>query len=119
MGRPTKALNERRDIQLKVRVNVGESVRLDYNASAAGVTVAELLRRRGLDELRMPSRRETDRLAATALIGLGNNLNQMTRHANAGRGLPERGSLEYLLTRINSELDRLYGPGDQHRGPHL
>ena len=118
MGRPTIALEDRRDIQLHVRVNLGEFVRLDQHAALAGVSVAELMRRRGLEELRLPTRRQADTLAATALIGLGNLLNQIARSLHRGRGIPLP-ALDALLSRINTELDRLYGPGDQHRGPDL
>lgn len=118
MGRPSKTADERRDIQLHVRVTVSEAVRLDHHAALAGVSVAELMRRRGLDELRLPARRQADTLAATSLIGLGNLLNQIARSLHRGRGI-RLPALDALIARINTELDRLYGPGDQHRGPDL
>lgn len=121
MARPTKAFNERREDQLHIRVTADERARLEQTADALGLTVAEFMRRRGLD-YRLPPTVQRERpstIAAMALIGLGNNLNQMTRHAHAGRGLPVRGMLEDTLIRINSALDALHGPRDQPPRPVL
>lgn len=120
MARPTKAFNDRRDDQLTIRVTADERAQIEQAADIAGITPTEFLRRRALSQKVTPARRrsEPERLAAVALIGIGNNLNQLARHANAGWGLPVRGQLEELLTRVHTTLDRLYDPGDQQR-PHL
>lgn len=121
MARPTKAFNERRDDQLTIRVTAAERARIEQAADMAGLTSTEYLRRRALGVRMTVARRrsEPERLAAVALIGIGNNLNQMTKHANAGYGLPVRGALEELLIRVHATLDGLYDPSDQHRRPDL
>lgn len=121
MARPTKAFNERRCDRMNVRLTADERARLEQTADALGVTVSEFMRRRSLD-YRLPPIVKTERpntIAAMALIGLGNNLNQMTRHANAGFSLPVRGMLEDTLIRINTALDALHGPRDQPPRPIL
>jgi len=119
MARPTKAPEERRDGQLGVRLTVAERARLEHTAAAHGLTMAEFMRRRALG-YRLPAnaaaQQHTAR-AATALIRLGVNLNQIARHMNTGRGAPPH--LSALIDRINGELDRLYGPGDNGGGPVL
>jgi hypothetical protein len=119
MARPTKAFDARRDDQLHVRLTADERARLEQTADALGLTVAEFVRRRGLDYRLPPTvhRERPNTVAAMALIGLGNNLNQLTRHAHAGRGLPVRGMLEDTLIRINATLDALNGSRDQPPRP--
>lgn len=121
MARPTKAFHERRDDRLHVRLTADERARLEQSADALGLTVAEFLRRRGLDYRLPPAvpREKANTIATLTLMGLGNNINQMTRHAHAGHGLPVRGMLEDTLIRINSALDALNGSRDQPPGPIL
>lgn len=112
---------ERRSDQLKVRLTAAEKTRLDHTAATLGLTTAEFLRRRGLD-YRMPAgaaeQKATANLA-TALIRLGNNVNQIAKHLNAGRGLPPVEVWNDLAARVNSELDRLYGAEPHSGGPVL
>lgn len=121
MARPTKAFGERRDDQLHIRLTPDERARLEQTADALGLTVAEFVRRRGLDYRLPPTvqRERSNTIAALTLVGLANNVNQLTRHAHAGRGLPVRGMLEDTLLRINSALDALNGPRDQPPRPVL
>ncbi len=48
---------------------------------------------------------------ATALIGLGNNVNQITRRMHAAGHDEPPDYLRALAARITAELDRIYGPG--------
>ncbi len=120
VARPTKEFNERRGEQLNVRVTPDERAQLDRTASGLGLSTAEFLRRRGLG-YRLPpvaTERQANALAATALVRLGNNLNQIAHHLNAGRPAPLR-AVDELAQRIGAELDRLYGSGDHGRRPVL
>jgi len=74
------------------------------------------MRRRSLGH-RLPPVEHEARLA-TALMRLGVNLNQLTRHANEGKGLPAA-PLYQLIGRINAALDRIYGPGPDQERPQL
>lgn len=116
MARPKKAPTDRRDAVLSVRLTAVERAELDRVAGAHGLSVAEFLRRRALD-YRLPpldAEQQHQAEAATALIRLGVNLNQIAKHLNAGRS-PVMDSLSALLSRIHSELDALYDPGPGRR----
>ena len=113
MARPKKDFDQVRGRPLGVRLTPEERAQIDDHAAAHGVTAAEFMRRRSLGH-RLPPMEQQARLA-TALMRLGVNINQLTRHANEGRGLPAA-PLYQLLGRINAALDEIYGPGsDQER----
>lgn len=115
MARPSKHPAERRDDLLGVRLTATERATLERTAAALGLTVAEFMRRRALG-YRLPPIAD-DQAAmqslAAALIPIGNNLNQLTRAANAGRLLPN--GIEEVTGRIAELLDGFYGPRHQTR----
>jgi len=110
MARPKKADHERRDDRVEIRLTTAEHVHLEELAGAMGLTIAEFVRRRAVG-YRLPAvlkESPVNAAAATALIRLGVNLNQITRHLHGtGELSPD---LSALLARIDGELDRLYGP---------
>ena len=76
----------RRSDTLGVRLTVIERARLDELAALHGLTATEFMRRRSLG-YRLPSPLAEQRgqaVMATALLRIGVNLNQLTRHVNAG-----------------------------------
>jgi hypothetical protein len=120
MARPKKAAQERRDGMVGVRVTMAERVQIERNARMLGVSPAEFMRRRSLGYRLPPAvdgQQQTAELA-TALLRIGVNLNQLTRHVNAG-ALPPPDILPGLLARINALLDETDGPGDHGGGQVL
>lgn len=119
MARPRKRLHERLDTRLDVRMTTEQRARYERTAAAFGMSASEWLRRVGDGEPPPPALadRQQTAVVATALIRLGNNLNQIARHMNAGRAAPP--DLGPLLARINAELDRLYGPENGEGRPVL
>ncbi|WP_149541455.1 MobC family plasmid mobilization relaxosome protein [Siccirubricoccus phaeus] len=119
MARPKKAPAELKDDQLKLRLTAAEHAAISRTAGALGLTTTEFVRRRALGYRLPPPSTDQQALAslAAALIPIGNNLNQLTRAANAGRLLPQ--SIEELATRITALLDGFYGPGDDEGRPQL
>lgn len=112
MARPRLAPEDRRGHPTGVRLNLTEEARIDSAASAYGLTRADYLRRRGLNQ-RLPStvaHAHSQAVVATALLRLGVNLNQIAHHMNAGRPAPYA-ALDDLIARINDAMDRLYDPG--------
>ncbi|WP_374309956.1 MobC family plasmid mobilization relaxosome protein [Methylocella sp.] len=108
MARPRKEAGELLLAGPNPRLTLAERVRVEQAAAALGISPSEFMRRRALD-YRMPvAAAQQIPLAnvATALIRLGNNLNQIAKHMNAGRAAPP--DLSDLIARINGELDRLY-----------
>jgi hypothetical protein len=122
MARPKKAPEDRRDEALNPRLTMGERAEIERNAAALGLSPSEFMRRRALG-YRLPSNVAAQQ--ATASLGaafnrLGVNLNQIARQLNVGRSPSEvEANLVLLIDRINAEMDRMYGPGGNGRGPQL
>ena len=109
MARPKKPDHERRDHNAKVRLSSPELAQIEHSASMAGMTIADFFRSRALGH-RIKSSTQIDReqmdTATVALLRLGVNLNQLTKHVNAGRPVPSV-ELADLITRINVAMDAL------------
>ena len=66
---------------LKFRVTENDILALEMKAQMAGLSVSEYLRKRAFDyEVKENLSPETRKV----LVGIGNNLNQLTRHAHTG-----------------------------------
>jgi len=104
MGRPKLSPEERRDCQTTVLYTIQERAELERRASALGLTLSEYIRRRTLGVPLPPQSadRETRDKLATALLRIGVNLNQITKHMNAGRHAPPE--LPALVATINMQL---------------
>lgn len=122
MARPTKPPEEKRDDRLNPRLTTPERAQIEHNAAALGISPSEFLRRRGLS-YRLPANLADQQAAAAlgaALNRIGVNLNQIARHFNTPGAPPAlKAELQALIERINGELDRIYGPGSDRRGPQL
>ena len=108
MGRPKKSPNELRDVQTTVLYTAEERAELELRAKALGLTLSGYIRNRTLGIPLPPNaadRAVKDKLA-TALIRIGNNLNQMTKRINSGRPTPH--DLPQLLDTLRAHLDRLH-----------
>jgi len=118
MPRPKKSDHERRDLTARVRLNTLEHAEFEQSASMAGMTLSDFFRssaraaQKG-HRLKSTSKLDRDQMdkASVALLRLGVNLNQLTKHVNAGRSVPH-GELAALITRINTAMDAL----DESRG---
>lgn len=119
MPRPPKESDERRTTWIAFRASPGELIRIHGKASLLDLSLSAYARQRTLSEFVMPRRRSTDPQAVATLIGLANNMNQIARHANAGRELPHDRIIRDLISKIHIELDRLHDPFDQHGRPDL
>lgn len=83
-GRPIKQPHEKRSIQIKLRVTIAEDDYYKKQAGRAGISVAEYLRRTGLNiDIRVP-RPAADAELVTSINRLGNNANQIARRVNVG-----------------------------------
>lgn len=109
MARPKKPDHERRDYKAEIRLNSLELAKIEHSASLAGMTITDFFRTRALGH-RIKSAPQIDRdqmdKASVALLRLGVNLNQLTKHVNAGRSVPSM-ELADLITRINATMDAL------------
>ena len=107
MGRPKISPNERRDCQTKVLYTMRERAELEARAAAVGLSLSEFIRRRTLGVPLPPQSadRQTRDKLATALLRIGVNLNQITKHMNAGRAAPPE--LRMIAAEINTHLHTL------------
>jgi hypothetical protein len=107
MGRPKNSPETQRDNLLQVRLTAIEKVGLEGRAASVGLSVSEFVRRRALGVPMPPQaadRATRDKLA-TALLRIGVNLNQITKHMNAGRHAPPE--LGGVLATVNACLNTL------------
>lgn len=107
MGRPKKSPEDLRDTPVHVMLTMTERAQLEQRASTYGLSVSEYVRRQTLGRP-LPASvadQHTRATLATALLRLGVNLNQITRHMNAGRPAPFH--LPELLNDIRGHVDRL------------
>jgi hypothetical protein len=103
IGRPRKDEQERRSDHLNVRLTIVERATLDAEARRLGLPVSSYVRRligkrRPVEAGHVPA---VSGAAITALNRVGNNLNQLARHANA------KGDLSSIARHLDQALSRL------------
>jgi len=87
MGRPQKQEHEKRTERQNLRFTVAETVYIQQQAEAAGISPAEYVRRRALGYT-VPSgvsSRGTDPALISELNRIGVNVNQLARAVHRGR----------------------------------
>jgi hypothetical protein len=107
MGRPKLSPQEKRDCRVTSVFTMQERAELEARASSLGLTLSEFIRRRTLGVALPPQaadRQTRDKLAAS-LLRIGVNLNQITKHMNAGRHAPPE--LPAVVATINTHLQIL------------
>ncbi|MDH3662873.1 MAG: MobC family plasmid mobilization relaxosome protein [Alphaproteobacteria bacterium] len=110
IGRPRRGEQERRSDHLNVRLTIVERAALDAEARRLGLPVSSYARRligkrRSVETGRVPM---VSHAAITALNRVGNNLNQLARHANAKGDLtPIARNLAQALSRLETAIDTL------------
>ena len=105
MARPPKPPDERRDERLPApRVTAAELGLVEAQAAAAGLGLAEYVRRRVLGEHVAPARALADDRLLLELNRVGVNLNQIARALNSDR--PEHGDLAATLAELRAVLAR-------------
>ena len=96
----------KRNLHATFRVTEEERKRIRENASAAGLIPSRYMRARALKQAIRAPRSVVERDLLRELSRLGNNLNQLTRLANAGT-LPDSASLKARLADIRKLIARL------------
>ena len=84
MARPTKAAEERRSEQQKIRYRLDEIEAVRCHAAETGLTVAEFIRRRSLLDNPPARGRAIDPALIHELNRIGNNVNQLARSVHRG-----------------------------------
>lgn len=115
MGAPRKSSDRKRDVRTTIMLTAIERAELEERARACGLTLSEFLRRQSLGRA-MPAgavERRSRATLATALLRIGVNLNQITRHMNAG--WTESVQLPGLIGDIRAHIDRLTHDAGRNR----
>jgi len=117
-GRPAKAVGDRRDDWITVRVNGAERAVLEARAAAAGLDVGVYMRAMGLRRRVVGVVPEVNRGAWGELARTTANVNQIAAHLNGGGRFDERGTprVAQALDAVRGELEllrrALIGPYD-------
>lgn len=104
MARPKKAEEERRDLQVNVRLSAIEHARLASRAAAAGVSLSDYMRQKSLTgRIKASPAAAASRLQA--LNRIGNSLYKVSQTGTASPALTTE--LEELLARIDTLVSEL------------
>lgn len=104
-GRPIKQADERRCIQINLRVTIAEHDYYAEQAERVALSVSEYLRRAGLDLKVTAPKSLADAALTRELNAVGNNVNQLARAAN--RGQDERDYWRAVGNRLCHVLDEV------------
>ncbi len=110
MARPLKEPDEKRSEVIPTRFTLSERVCLRQQAQAAGLTLAEFIRRRSLGLVVQPPPARADASLVSELNRIGVNVNQLARSQNSGREF--RGdwqAVEGELRRLIAKVAKSYG----------
>lgn len=106
MARPAKEAHERRTAQLPpVRVTEAELIAVQAQAKAARCHLTKFIRERALTGVTTSAPPSASHSLLVELSRAGNNLNQIARHMNRGRGVPD--DLAHVLHQFYTVLERV------------
>ena len=107
MSRPRKQPAEKRSLRLPAAsVTPAEFAEVERQASVAGLSAPEFVRRCVLGRQVAPRRARTDEAMLVELNRIGVNINQMARATNAGRP-PASTELQAALAKLRAVLEEL------------
>lgn len=115
-GRPTKKLGEKRGYMVTVKLDTQEYISLKAKAAALSISRSEFIRRSMagsvIRERLTPELHDYIR----KLSGMGNNLNQIARKANAGGYANARTEYLYLADKIDNLIEMIENDGKNSKG---
>ncbi len=103
MARPTKAI--KRSKQYTVRLTLVESKWIEREARRHGLSISDYMRRRSLTHRLKPRLSEEEQNHYRKLVGMANNLNQLTRAVHNNEALSSQ--IIKTLEGVNSALEKL------------
>ncbi|MBR2169268.1 MAG: plasmid mobilization relaxosome protein MobC [Alistipes sp.] len=106
-GRPPKAATEKRKYKITVRFATKEYFSLKEKARQAGITLSEYLRRASDSSVVRERLRPQHLHHILQLTGMANNLNQISRKANAAGYVSARTEYRYLASEIDDLISRI------------
>lgn len=104
---------ERRTAGLRVQLTPAERRDLEAAAAASGARLSDYVRelslRKGPPVVAATRRNPEAKALLNALQAIGNNLNQLARHANATGTMVEQRDLEHTITMLKAAMARVIG----------
>lgn len=115
-GRPAKKLGEKRRYTVSVKLDTREYVSLKTKANSAGISRSEYIRQsisRSVIRSRLTPELNT---YIRKLSGMGNNLNQIARKANAEGYTNARSEYLYLADKIDNVIKDIRDDSKDRKG---
>ena len=106
-GRPPMAATEKRKYKITVRFATKEYFSLKAKARQAGITLSEYLRRASASSVVRERLRPQHLQHILKLTGMANNLNQISRKANAAGYVGIRTEYRNLASEIDDLISRI------------
>src|SRR5690606_18382544 len=108
MARPTKERKDRRYIRITVRLTEAESAQLEKLSAYAGLQASEVIREAVLKNRVLQAKVPVlDQQTYVKLKRIGNNINQIAKHFNAGKGVGAKVYLETIEKQLSIILKKL------------
>lgn len=104
-GRPPKGADEKLGRAVTVKFTRVAFEKVEERAKQAGVTVAEYLRKSALTANIVPRHSAEDNAVARSLMGIANNLNQLTKLSHQQGLWAVVSELSALITRIKTIIN--------------
>ena len=115
-GRPTKKKGEKRSYKVCVKMDTREYISLKAKANSAGINRSEFVRQ-AVAESKITSWLTPELNGyIRKLSGMGNNLNQIARRANAEGYINARSEYLYLADKIDNVIEMIEDDGKNSKG---
>ena len=110
-GRPTKKLGLKRTYMVSVKMNTGEYYSLKAKTKSAGLSWSEYIRQCLAGSIIRPRLTPELNDHIRKLSGMGNNLNQIARKANAAGYTNARSEYLFLADKIDNVINLIEDDG--------
>lgn len=108
MARPTKERKDQRYIRFTVRLTEAESAQLEKLSAYSGLQASEVIReavfKNRIPQAKLPV---LDQQTYVELKRIGNNINQIARHLNAGQRIGVNNHLEAIDRQLSAIVKKL------------
>lgn len=104
-GRPVKQPDEKRCLQINLRVTIAEHDDIAAESAKANLSVSDFIRRSALNQRVIVPKSVADAALIREINAIGNNVNQISRAAN--RGQDERDYWRAIGDKIAQALDEV------------
>ncbi len=115
-GRPTKKKGEKRSYKVCVKMDTREYISLKAKANSAGISRSEYVRQSLAESIIRPRLTPELNDYIRKLSGMGNNLNQIARKANAEGYTSARSEYLYLADKIDNVIELIEDDGKNSKG---